>query len=915
MKYINLSRNSIEFHDEFKTSVYPLNIVSYLVNASNVKFYSIQDSIYEKPLFSIELPFNLIDADGNEQTVTKDNIHEALKGLFDEDLTIQGQIDKLKEDVNEHVAESDVKFEYINNDIKSLESDIDDLKATDSDLYSKIAINQVAIAELNVEVDDLNDNLTSFKEDSIEKQTLLSASTEHNKEAIEELSLAVDAFKTETKDALDGVNDEIAALKAVDASLSQLAFNNANNIVEISAQTAVNTEKIKDNKELIDELFDSVDNVKQDVAENTTEISNINTTLDTLLHSKGVQDVIDTFKDVEDFLSGITDSKTLTELIHNAIAESEAKTSTEIASVDSKLTDSINTLSDELKGEIGALNDEFEAFSGDVYTKDEIDEKIDVVNAAIEGLDDDINAIDVDLSTKIEELSADTENKLNDVKNEFKADLETLSADVFTNIEDVDNRLDNKIDAIASDLEDKIEDVAENQNYVVVETLDDIEEPKEGMLAFCKSCTSPSTKGVAYTLNGEETEMPSVPLTKIFNFEVSKVDVETNEYASVTFHSESGSDVILTITKAKVCYMSYDGNRITLQVGREYKTTYDGVIYTYSYDGSKLTVSVDKPTVLYSANFVYYKETYATDYAKFTVYTFKNGIVYQYDGEKWNEFNDTYSKDEIDTMFEELVPSDLSNYYKKSETDALLFQKADKSDIVGVESEISQLQTAVTASNQAIEELSNEVEKKANKSDFDEYYNKSNVDTLLDGKTNNSDFNELSEKVATISADTKDAVSEGEMNDAINGAIANQKFKTINGNTIVGEGNIIISGGGESYDDTELRNKINDLSGKVETISADTVSEDEMNTAISSAITNQQFKTINGNSIKGSGNITVTTDLTNYYNKTEVDNKLNGKANTSTTYTKTEVDNKIAEVSKVRYEFDAETNTLNIITE
>ena len=34
------------------------------------------------------------------------------------------------------------------------------------------------------------------------------------------------------------------------------------------------------------------------------------------------------------------------------------------------------------------------------------------------------------------------------------------------------------------------------------------------------------------------------------------------------------------------------------------------------------------------------------------------------------------------------------------------------------------------------------------------------------------------------------------------------EFKTINGNSIVGTGNITIEGGGQAYDDTEIRNLI-----------------------------------------------------------------------------------------------------------
>ena len=60
----------------------------------------------------------------------------------------------------------------------------------------------------------------------------------------------------------------------------------------------------------------------------------------------------------------------------------------------------------------------------------------------------------------------------------------------------------------------------------------------------------------------------------------------------------------------------------------------------------------------------------------------------------------------------------------------------------------------------------------------------------------------------------------------------------------------------------------------------------ELNEKQDQLISGENIKTINGNSILGSGDITITgsgdVDLSNYYNKVEVDGKLDAKLDTST---------------------------------
>ena len=161
--------------------------------------------------------------------------------------------------------------------------------------------------------------------------------------------------------------------------------------------------------------------------------------------------------------------------------------------------------------------------------------------------------------------------------------------------------------------------------------------------------------------------------------------------------------------------------------------------------------------------------------------------------------NDYYTKEEIDEKLDEITVGgeiDLSNYYKKSEVDNLLNAKADKSEL------------------------------------------NSKQDTLISGVN----------------------------------------VKTINNQTILGSGNIDIqaSTGETDLSDYYTKEEINETFATIE----------QLNEKQNALISGENIKTINGNSLLGSGDITITgsgdVDLSNYYNKTEVDGKLDTKLDIST---------------------------------
>lgn len=110
--------------------------------------------------------------------------------------------------------------------------------------------------------------------------------------------------------------------------------------------------------------------------------------------------------------------------------------------------------------------------------------------------------------------------------------------------------------------------------------------------------------------------------------------------------------------------------------------------------------------------------------------------------------------------------------------------------------------------------------------------------------------------------------------------VSGTNIKTINNQSILGEGNIEIS---DYYTKTEADGKfatiteINEQSADISALQTD------MLTKQPTLVSGTNIKTINGESVLGEGNLVIEgggIDLSNYYNKTEVDTKLDTKQNT-----------------------------------
>lgn len=117
-------------------------------------------------------------------------------------------------------------------------------------------------------------------------------------------------------------------------------------------------------------------------------------------------------------------------------------------------------------------------------------------------------------------------------------------------------------------------------------------------------------------------------------------------------------------------------------------------------------------------------------------------------------------------------------------------------------------------------------------------------------------------------------------------------LKTVNGESLIGEGDIVIHAGNDGYTKEEADAKFQPKGEYLTSIPEEYVTDSELNskgyltTIPDEYVTDseletkgyitehQSLKTINGESLVGSGDITISGggDMTNYYTKTEIDN-------------------------------------------
>lgn len=169
-----------------------------------------------------------------------------------------------------------------------------------------------------------------------------------------------------------------------------------------------------------------------------------------------------------------------------------------------------------------------------------------------------------------------------------------------------------------------------------------------------------------------------------------------------------------------------------------------------------------------------------------------------------SDYNDLENKPKINNVvlegnlsLEELgiIIPDLKNYVTEDALNTALLEYAKKSDIPSIEGLLSEVKA------QELYQPKGDYALKSDIPDTSGFITETQVDTKLENYAQTSDI-----------PDTSGLASK----DELNAAISNQKFKTINGQEITGEGNIEIQGGGSvTVDDALSETSVNPVQNKV----------------------------------------------------------------------------------------------------
>ena len=262
--------------------------------------------------------------------------------------------------------------------------------------------------------------------------------------------------------------------------------------------------------------------------------------------------------------------------------------------------------------------------------------------------------------------------------------------------------------------------------------------------------------------------------------------------------------------------------------------------------------------------------------------------------------DDYYTKTESDGKYatQVVVNEEIATRIREiRDVKATLESKADKSEIPTVPTNVSA--------------FTNDAGYLTEHQSLNDYYTKTEVNTSLESKADKTEIPSLNGYATEQWVGEQGYLTE------------HQPLKTINGETIVGDGNIEISSG-EETDPVWTAEKVNYYTKSEVNTSLETkANKSEIPTVPTnvSAFTNdagyltqhQTLKTINGETIVGEGNITIsggeetdpvwTAEKVNYYTKTEVNTSLETKANKSEIpsldnyYTKSEIDGIVGNVN------------------
>ena len=231
-------------------------------------------------------------------------------------------------------------------------------------------------------------------------------------------------FESDTKESFNLVNNDISLINK-DVTKIDTTLND--HIKKFNEHVSNSSNYIIDNNKNIQSIQTKIGNIEVSYNNLNTDVTNLRTNFNTLVNSDNANNVIDTFKEVETFLSSITDASTLTGILEQMSTEMNKKIdniitndtiinvsiddiNSSIIDISSRLYNYI-TSNNEIITKIDTSINDLNSFINNLTTK--IDTSINDLNSSIDDINSSINDISTRLNNKISLLESNNIIKLN----------------------------------------------------------------------------------------------------------------------------------------------------------------------------------------------------------------------------------------------------------------------------------------------------------------------------------------------------------------------------------------------------------------------------------------------------------------------------------------------------------------------
>ena len=431
-----ISHDILSVSTNLKTAI---EQIYYNINTS-INSYKTDTSIYLIGLKSeLERKINDVDqkykiADSQLSSTLSQNIKDVSNKLTKKVNTIDTKYDTSISNLSQ---KHDSSFIQLTNLISSQRTSIDnkitrDISSAKQELNSNISTIQ---SNLNHKIDNINTSInlqfdrvarkleqqnTSIDDISIRLNKTAKAIVKALNASANDLYNITADISTRLKSSIEDVETDIT--EKYDAEIRKLNTSIIN--LEIDTTNSLNT------------LNTSVTTLETNQKKLNTSLASLRESFDKLVDTEDINGVIDTFKEVEDFLSNISDEKTLTGMLNELQVGINSH-------IDASIKDISNAI-DNVKEEIGTnINNRINALETTINT---------TVNTKLTEINSSINDISTRLKQSITDQQTYVSTEIGRINSSIQDLNTTIKQNVDTSLKAIQSKLDSSLKAVSDSL-------------------------------------------------------------------------------------------------------------------------------------------------------------------------------------------------------------------------------------------------------------------------------------------------------------------------------------------------------------------------------------------------------------------------------------------------------------------------------